>query len=102
MTIGKEIISEIKKINDEKLNGYVYVSYDYCEDEEDIVKYVIDELFVEEYIKKTLTIKDIETYSFTVEMSCDDNYEYTVDLYDYNHLNLDDFYFHIERSIKTV
>lgn len=101
MTISKDIINEIKTINDNKLNAYVYVPFNYCDEEEYIVRDIIDELFEDEYILKTLSIKNIETYNFTIEITGDNNYEYNVDLYDYIHLHSNDFYFKIERLKKN-
>jgi len=100
MTIGEQVITEIKSINDNKLKGYVNIPIDYYEDEEDIVKYVTDELVYDEFVLKALTIKNIETYNFTVEISGENDYEYNVDLY--NHINSDDFYLNIEKVIKTT
>jgi uncharacterized alkaline shock family protein YloU len=91
MTIGKEIISEIKNIDDENPNGYVYVSSDFSEDK---VKNVINEL----NSMTKITLKNIETFSFTVEMKSDNNYQYNVELI--QGLD-DDIFFRIDRSIKT-
>jgi len=92
MTIGKEIISEIKNIDDENFYGYVYVSSDFSEDQ---VKNVINEL----NSMTIITLKNVETFSFTVLMNSDNDYQYNVELV--NGLD-DDVFFRIDRSIKTV
>jgi hypothetical protein len=100
MTIGEQLINEIKSINDNNLNGYVNIPIDYYDEEEDIIKYVTDELIYDEFVLKTITIKDIETYNFTVEINGDNDYDYYVDLY-YNKKS-DDYYLDIKRVLKTI